>query len=77
MRSFLFQNGDQSITQMNDIQYEIQKLNKLVINYCVQSISSQLSMYDKYMYDLENLAVPEERPKYVEQTKQTLGHPYL
>mgnify|MGYP001307599033 CR=1 FL=1 len=77
MRSFLFQNGDQSVQGRDAILYEIKKLNQMVISFSVKTIVSQLSMYEKYMTDVENLVVPIDRPQYNDTQKITLGHPYV
>tara|TARA_B110001469_G_C9643017_1_gene323919 strand:+ start:2153 stop:2731 length:579 start_codon:yes stop_codon:yes gene_type:complete len=77
MRSYLFQNGDQSLKNLQDIKIEISKLNILIINYCVNSISTQLNMYDKYINELENLRIPIDIPKYNNGKVNQLGHPYF
>jgi hypothetical protein len=77
MRSMLFQHGDQSIRGMDQILYEIQKLNKLTIQFSVDRIVSEVNMYQKYTHDLENLQVPIDNPEYNNKRQTEQGHPYL
>ncbi len=77
MRSILFQHGDQSIRGVDNILYEIQKLNKLTIEFSVNTIVSEVHMYEKYTQDLENLQVPIENPEYNNKGNTEQGHPYL
>ena len=76
MRSIMFQQGDLSLTSHNSIYYEIQKINKIVIDYCVNKIISEISMYNKYENDMESLLVPLDNPEYMGVDKQ-LGNPYF
>ena len=77
MRSMLFQHGDQSIRGNDQILYEIQKLNKLTIQFSVDTIVSEVKMYEKYIHDLQNLQVPIDNPEYNNQRQTEQGHPYL
>jgi len=77
MRSILFQHGDQSIRGVDNILYEIQKLNKLTIQFSVDTIVSELNMYEKYTHDLQNLQVPIDNPEYNNKRHTEQGHPYL
>jgi hypothetical protein len=77
MRSILFQNGDLSLRNHDSIYYEVQKINKLVIDYSVHKILSEMSMYTKYIQDVETLLVPLQNPEYVNISKQLDGNPYL
>ena len=77
MRSILFQHGDQSIRGVDNILYEIQKLNKLTIQFSVDTIVSEVKMYEKYIHDLQNLQVPIENPEYNNKRQTEQGHPYL
>ena len=77
MRSMLFQHGDQSIRGTDQILYEIQKLNKLTIQFSVDTIVSEVKMYEKYTHDLENLQVPIDNPEYNNKRQTEQGHPYL
>tara|TARA_B110000503_G_C7146068_1_gene413023 strand:+ start:711 stop:1292 length:582 start_codon:yes stop_codon:yes gene_type:complete len=77
MRSILFQHGDQSIRGVDNILYEIQKLNKLTIQFSVDTIVSEVKMYEKYIHDLQNLQVPIDNPEYNNKRQTEQGHPYL
>lgn len=77
MRSMLFQHGDQSIRGNDQILYEIQKLNKLTIQFSVDTIVSEVKMYEKYIHDLQNLQVPIDNPEYNNKRQTEQGHPYL
>ena len=77
MRSMLFQHGDQSIRGKDQILYEIQKLNKLTIQFSVDTIASEVKMYEKYIHDLQNLQVPIDNPEYNNKRQTEQGHPYL
>jgi hypothetical protein len=77
MRSMLFQHGDQSIRGKDQILYEIQKLNKLTIQFSVDTIVSEVKMYEKYIHDLQNLQVPIDNPEYNNKRQTEQGHPYL
>ena len=76
MRSFLFQNGDQT-AQGPDIQTEIERLNHYTIQFSVDKIVSEINLYDKYTDELENLRVPIDMPKYQDGKVNQLGHPYV
>ena len=42
----------------------LQKLNKMVVDYCVQNVSDQLEQYTNYMLKISNLPPPMSRPQY-------------
>ena len=46
----------------NDILAEIKYLNKMVINYCVEKIISELIAYNSYLEDINHLPIPNDRP---------------
>ena len=77
MRSILFQNGDQAVIGKDNTYREIQKLNKLIIEFSVNTIVSQIGMHEKYVRDLENLQVPIDLPQYNNSQSIELGHPYV
>lgn len=77
MRSILFQVGNFLVDDENMYE-EIQNLNNLVINDCVNIIISENSMYEKYLNDVQNLQVPLSQSKNVSNTdNRELGHPYV
>lgn len=45
-----------------NITEQIENLNKMVLNYCIQQVYSELQGYTKYLYDASTLVVPIERP---------------
>lgn len=46
----------------NDVLAEIKYLNKMVINYCVEKIVSELVSYNLYLEDINKLPIPNNRP---------------
>ena len=46
----------------NDTLAEIKYLNKLVINECVEKITSELIAYNRYEKDINNLVIPLDNP---------------
>ena len=49
---------EHSANQPNNITQQIVELNKMVINFCVQQIYSELRAYVKYLHDASTLVVP-------------------
>ena len=49
--------------QSNDVLAEIKYLNKLVINYSVEKITTELVAYNRYLQDINNLPVPMGNPE--------------
>ena len=49
--------------QSNDMLAEIKYLNKLVINYSVEKITTELVAYNRYLQDINNLPVPMGNPE--------------
>ena len=76
MRSILFQNGDQTMTGDN-ILPEIERLNNLTIQFCVEKIVAELTLYNKYTDELQSLRIPISRPSYQDGSIHQLGHPYV
>ena len=62
MRSIYFQYG-QNLNYM--ITEQIKKLNEIVVNECVPKILSEVEQFLHYKKDVSGLAVPLERPKYL------------
>jgi len=48
---------------MNKITEEVERLNKLVLNYCVSNVYSAAKSYRKYLEDQSTIAMPLERPR--------------
>jgi hypothetical protein len=59
MRSIFLQH---SINLNDDITGQINNLNKLVLDYCIQHVYSEAQGYMKYLHDVSTLAVPLSTP---------------
>jgi hypothetical protein len=42
----------------------IKKLNKLVVDYAVKEVSSNVQQYDMYIQDIQSLPTPMDRPDF-------------
>jgi hypothetical protein len=63
MRSIILQNGNFA-PDVEKITDEIRKLNKLVTEYCVNNISTNVKQYLGYLDEISKLPVPLDRPVY-------------
>lgn len=63
MRSIMLQHANFKVST-NDIIYEIQGLNKMVVDYSVGEVTSNVQQYQGYLKDLESLPTPMDRPTY-------------
>lgn len=63
MRSIMLQYGNFQ-TSANNIINEIKKLNKLVVDYSSENISSNVLQYVNYLNDIQKLPQPIDRPMY-------------
>lgn len=59
MRSVYLQH---SVNQPNNIPQQINELNKIVLDYCIQQVYSEAQGYIKYIDDVSTLAVPISHP---------------
>jgi hypothetical protein len=59
MRSVYLQH---SANQTTNIPQQIEELNKIVLNYCIQQVYSEAQGYIKYIDDVSTLAVPISHP---------------
>ena len=59
MRSVFLQH---SANQPNNITQQVEELNKLVLEYCIQQVYSEAQGYITYVNDASTLVVPIERP---------------
>jgi hypothetical protein len=59
MRSVFLQH---SANNPDNIPQQIQELNKIVLNYCIQQVYSEAEGYMKYIYDVSTLVVPISHP---------------
>lgn len=64
MRSIYLQEGSVPVTSDNEAKDVILKLNKSVIDYCVNYVSSKLQQHDQYIRDISTLPVPMDRPQF-------------
>ena len=64
MRSIYLQEGSEPITSDSEARDVISKLNKSVIDYCVNFVSSKLQQHDQYIRDISTLPVPMDRPQF-------------
>ena len=55
MRSVFLQH---SANQLNNISQQIEELNKIVLDYCIQQVYSEAQGYMKYIDDVSTLVVP-------------------
>jgi len=62
MRSIFLQNASHQPTHIKE---QITELNDLVLEYAVPKIISEATAYIKYKNDVSTLAVPHDRPAYV------------
>ena len=63
MRSIYLQNAD-SRSPTNKFMGNLQKLNKMVVDYCVQNVSDQMEQYSNYILKISSLPQPIQRPVY-------------
>ena len=63
MRSILLQYANFRVSSQNLVE-EIRSLNKRVIDYCVENVSSNVQQYMGYIKDIERLPIPMNHPLY-------------
>jgi hypothetical protein len=51
-----------SANQPSNFREQIEQLNKIVLNYCIQQVYSELKGYMKYLHDASTLVVPISPP---------------
>lgn len=59
MRSVFLQHA---ANQPKNTSGQIEELNKIVLDYCIQNVYSEAQGYMKYLYDVSTLAVPLSTP---------------
>lgn len=64
MRSVYLQNGGARVFKKGDFVNIISDLNKRVIDYSVDNITSKVKQHDMYINDISTLPTPLDRPKY-------------
>ena len=70
MRSIYLQNGNPMVSSDN-IANEVRKLNTMVIDYCAEQITIQVTQYEGYLDKLKTLPVPIEHPRQVDRNNYT------
>lgn len=65
MRSVLLQHANFKVSSQGLLD-EIRRLNRHVVKYCVNEISSNVMQYKGYLKDLEKLPLPLDRPSFNE-----------
>ena len=61
-----------SANQPNNITHQIEELNKIVLNYCIQQVYGEAQGYLKYIDDASTLVVPIAHPVMANNTDRTL-----
>jgi hypothetical protein len=69
MRSVFLQN---SSNLPNNIPEQIENLNKMVLNFCIQQVYSEAQGYMKYIDDASTLVVPIAHPIMADNTDREL-----
>lgn len=69
MRSVFLQN---SANQENNIPQQIEQLNKMVLEYCIQQVYSEAQGYVKYIDDVSTLVIPIAHPVMADNTDREL-----
>ena len=54
-----------ALHQDSNIKEQIASLNKLVLDYCIPKVYSELISYLKYKHDISTLATPMDNPTYI------------
>lgn len=70
MRSIYLQNGNPVISS-NDIVNEVQRLNEMVVDFCVDQITTQVKQHEGYIQKLSSLPIPIDRPEYLNKENYT------
>jgi len=69
MRSVFLQ---YSANQLNNITHQVEELNKIVLNFCIQQVYSEAQSYIKYVDDVSTLVIPIAHPVCANNTDRTL-----
>jgi hypothetical protein len=69
MRSVFLQH---SANQTNNIPQQINELNKIILDYCIQQVYSEAQGYMKYINDVSTLVVPISHPVMASQNDRQL-----
>jgi hypothetical protein len=69
MRSIFLQHA---ANQKHNVTEQIQQLNQMVLNYCIQQVYSEAQGYVKYINDVSTLAIPIAHPVMADNTDREL-----
>lgn len=69
MRSIFLQHA---ANQNKDVTEQVNQLNQLVLNYCIQQVYSEAQGYIKYVSDVSTLAIPIAHPVMADNTDREL-----
>ena len=69
MRSIMLQHANFKVGQSGLLD-EIKKLNKFVVDYAVEEVSSNVQQYDTYIKDIQTLPTPMDRPGFSSDTSR-------
>lgn len=69
MRSIFLQHA---ANQKQDVTEQVNQLNQLVLNYCIQQVYSEAQGYIKYVSDVSTLAIPIAHPVMADNTDREL-----
>uniref|UniRef100_A0A6C0LLD6 Minor capsid protein P8 central region domain-containing protein n=1 Tax=viral metagenome TaxID=1070528 RepID=A0A6C0LLD6_9ZZZZ len=61
-----------SANQTTNIKEQVDQLNQMVLNYCIQQVYSEAQGYIKYIYDASTLVVPIAHPVMADNTDRQL-----
>ena len=61
-----------SANKDNEISEQINNLNRMVLNYCIQQVYGEVQGYKKYIDDASTLVVPISHPVMADNTDRTL-----
>ena len=61
MRSTYLQHAEH---RNEDVTKQVERLNKIVLDYCIPSVYNEAIGYEKYCQDQSSLVVPLENPKH-------------
>lgn len=69
MRSVFLQHAANKLTNITE---QVNELNKIVLNYCIQQVYSEALGYMKYIQDVSTLAVPIAHPVFMKNNDKEL-----
>ena len=70
VNTIYLQNGNPMVSSDN-IANEVRKLNTMVIDYCAEQVTIQVTQYEGYLDKLKTLPVPIEHPRQVDRNNYT------